>query len=197
LQGLLTLPAIVTAHSVGMREGGLVAFSLSVLALAMTPFTPISVLMLPHSVTLFQRSQSSVLRTYIRKVLLIGLGITGTAVIVLAFGARLFIRLYLGNDFANAAPMLQIISIAMFPYCIYTCLRSVIDAATPRAINSRNCVISVIFFSVPAYVALEFQLGTIFLLGCFVASMALLGALSFKSCRQLLREADPRWFGLA
>jgi O-antigen/teichoic acid export membrane protein len=27
LQGLLTLPAIVTAHSVGMREGGLVAFS--------------------------------------------------------------------------------------------------------------------------------------------------------------------------
>jgi O-antigen/teichoic acid export membrane protein len=128
------------------------------------------------------------LRKYIRKVLFFGMGITGVAVIALVFGASLFIKLYLGSDYASAAPMLQIISFAMFPYCVFICLRSVIDAATPKAINSRNCIISVIVFLVPVYVVLEFQFGAGFLLGCFVASMALLGALSFKSCRQFLRE---------
>ncbi len=146
LGGILGLPSMLAAHTVSTEVAGQVAFGATLLALGGTAVSPISVAMLPHAAKLIQSGKMQDLKVETIRMLRFAVPLALVGVLVAEIGMTWIIRWYLGGEFLHAVPILRVIALCALPYVVFFTLRSIIDAAHHRAVNSRNCFWSLLVF---------------------------------------------------
>jgi O-antigen/teichoic acid export membrane protein len=148
LAAILSLPAIITAHTRTPLEAGYVAFGSTIIVLTGTALSPIGILMLPHATQLFVEGRQRELRALVHKLSwVVGAG----AVLAVAIAEALMpslLALVFAVRSTDAVLVLRVMLPGLVPYALYASIRSVVDAAHPEAINARNNMIALASFGV-------------------------------------------------
>jgi len=188
LGGLLSIPSLITAHLYGVELGGFVAFGATMLALAGTALSPLGTALLPQAVHYLREGRVPELRRHVYRLLTYALLLGVAGVLVAEIGMDVLIRLYLGPDFAAAVPVLRTLAFCAVPYAVFYSLRSVVDAAYHRPINTRNVFIALAVFLVLVGM---FHLLAPGLLGIYVGSISahsVLALLTWWEVRRILQR---------
>lgn len=182
---LLSSPALIAAHLQGVQVAGLVAFSTSMLTMIASVFVPVGAVLLPEASQMMGRGDVLGLR---RRVLQVSKAVV-LLVAALTVAVELFapdgLRLCLGNSFTGGAGIVRIVVLAAVPYSIYVGLKTVLDAGSTKAINSRNALVAFLLFlgaSASVYIGL---FPAAYILGFFVGSLYVLGGLTLLEVREM------------
>jgi len=173
LLGFFSLPAILTAHFSGIEQAGLVAFAISILTLMGSVFYPLGLIMLPEVSNQLARNDLISVQANLKKLLKISLGLTVLMVLFLELFAPLIIKIYLGEEFLEAAYIMRLVLIGAVPYVVYSIFRNASDALYVKPMNMKNIMIALIFFSLVAVAGGTFSYllmalcGGLFILGVF------------------------------
>jgi O-antigen/teichoic acid export membrane protein len=146
LGGLLGFPSLIAAHFLGVSLAGFFAFGSTMLTLAGLAVSPISTVLLPQSASLHAEGRIHELRGELGKIIGLSLVLALVGLTVVELGMGLLLKWYLGEGFEEAVPILRVLAVCVVPYILFFSLRSVIDAANVRAINTRNILLAVLFF---------------------------------------------------
>lgn len=181
----LALPAIFTAHILGVKEAGFVAFGSTVLSMVGYLFTPISIILLPKASQMISRGEFSELRVHVFKIIKLSSALSILITIILEIFTEPIIRLYLGGTFAETVPIVRIVMLGALPYVLYICIRSVLDAFYEKAVNTVNLLIAFTAF-VGFSLAVQFSSNDPqYILFAFVIGLYILGALSLLGIRRI------------
>lgn len=142
LMALLALPGIFVAHRAGVREGGLLAFGVSLLTMIGACFAPIGLILLPKASGLAARGEGAALRAMVWKVLWVSVALTAAGVGVFAVIGRAFIGVYLGAGYGEVAGLARLIVLGAIPYVAYVVLRNALDALKVEPLNTRNLLVA-------------------------------------------------------
>ncbi len=193
LSALLSTPAILAAHFVGLREAGMVGFGCALVGLGGSAVAPIGKILLPEASRMLATGRRAELRRHVHKLLWFGLGlaIPGTALALLLMNVG--VKLYLGPEYVAMAGTVRVVIVAAPAYVVYVCLRSVIDAAHRRAINAHNCYIALLLYAAIACGGRLIWGGLTPVLVGFVSGICALGALTWVRAERTLARAgaDP------
>jgi len=187
LGGLFALPSIMAAHFLSLTEAGMIAFSTSILSMAVTTMTPFSLILLPHSSRLIKANKLSLLRAQINKILWVCVILSVTGILLAQLLAETGIGYWLGTDHLKYIYIVRLMIFGILPYTIYICLRSVLDAAFFKAVNSRNIFISLgIFIGLLLINILIFKMVYPIII-TFLIGLSILGLLTYYRTWQFLR----------
>lgn len=177
---LLALPAIVTAHISGMREGGYMAFGITVFNMSGSFFAPISTILLPKASHMIAKKNYEGLKHDLKRMLILAICLTTMGVTVLEVFTTQIIKIYLKNDFRETVMIIKILAIGIIPYVVYILLRSVIDAEYIKPINAINLVAALLFFIIGTSLILLFDIDYyhFYIAGIFTTAIYILGILS-------------------
>ena len=175
---LLSLPSVLTAHYVGFREGGLVAFGGAMLLLTGRSVQPISMILLPQATRMFQSQERQTLQQQVRKMVRAVVVMTVVGTLIAEFAMEFAINLYLGSHFQDAVGVCRVLLLGAVPYVLYVSLRSVLDAAHERAVNARNTIIALGVLLVTSWLIFVVRPGLGGLLFGAVAGLWTLGLLT-------------------
>lgn len=191
LSAILILPVTLTAHFYGAQQAGLVAYGITLLTLAQTVVSPIGIILLPEATSMIRAGMMNKLKSRIAKLLIASMVVSITGVVIFEIGTEWFLALHLGN-YANELPRItRLIILAVVPYNIYVCLRSLIDAGMDRASNTRNCCLALIVFCfVILCDRLFLQSNSSLLIALFV-SFATLALLTCTKAWKILHPESP------
>jgi O-antigen/teichoic acid export membrane protein len=146
LAAMMLLPATLATHERDVQIGGLVAFSITLLTLAQTTTIPISTMLLPKATELLNRGMLAELRTKVLQMLLVSIGMTVLGLIGFYLFTDLVLRICLDKYAIELPRLARIIMLGALPLNVYTCLRSVADAGSDRAVNARSCCVALVSF---------------------------------------------------
>jgi len=182
---LFTLPATFTAHMCGLKEGGYVAFGTSIVSMAGVFFAPVGLVLLPEASQLIANRNFERLRFYIKRLLKVTFFLTATGVVIFEIFADKILSLYLGRSFPDITPIVRISVLGGIAYTIYASMRSILDAYYVMAVNTRNILISLLFFITFSGVVMLRMHNYFYLLIGFVLSIFLLSALTLREVKSL------------
>lgn len=186
MTALLALPGILVAHRAGVREGGLLAFGISMLTMIGACFAPIGLIMLPTVSGLAAQEKNAALRIMVWKVLRASLFLAVVGVTLFAVIARWFIGVYLGPDYLGAAGLARLVMLGAIPYVTYVVLRNALDALKVAPLNARNVIVALgvlLAGGVAARTASQVALA-------LVAALLVLGLTTVRDVRALLGRSD-------
>jgi len=146
LQMIFVIPPILCAHMVDFKSAGDVAFSLTILTLITVPLSPVSLIMLPKTMSLLNKGRTEILMKITGDVFLyitIGSAILS---IILFWVAEPAILIFLPGRKDFDFFILKAVTLVVLPYSSYIYLRSFIDALHEKAYNSFNCIFSLFIF---------------------------------------------------
>lgn len=186
LAALLTLPASFTAHVVGVKEAGYVAFGTSLLNMTGGFFAPVGTILLPKASQIIATKDINMLRYYTFKLLRITISLTVIGTILFEVFADKIIGLYLGKSFSEVVLIAKVIMVGGVVYPVFTLMRSIVDAYHTRAINSKNILFSLLSFLLLSATAIFFVKGPIYIAACLVISIFLLSSLTILEIRKIL-----------
>lgn len=186
MAALLTLPVTFTAHLSGVIEAGYVAFSISLLSMVGSIFSPIGLILLPKASAIVASKDFQRLNNYITSLIKITLGVTVVGLVIFEIFADKIIALYLGENLSGLVLTARLIMISSLSYTVYVSIRSIIDAYYVRAVNTINVIISLMLFVVLSGLSTPStgQLNPI--LGCFIVSVFVLGILTLFHARKIV-----------
>ena len=153
LAALMVMPATMAAHSCGLKQGGLVAFCVTLLTLAQTTTTPISTLLLPQATAMLRCGDVAELRSKVLGLLAVSLSVTASGIVFFWLATDFVLTLCVGKYAAELPGLAQIIILGALPLNSYTCLRSIVDAGRDRAVNARSICLSLVCFFVALPIA--------------------------------------------
>lgn len=178
--GLLALPAFLTANLFGVKEAGYVALGVSLVGMVGSIFGPVGFVTLPKLSSIKSEGRHEEARVIIKKIIAFTFFISVLATVgLMVFGGYL-VGYWLGPEFAASAGIIRLVMLASIPNALFVSLRSPINAASVKALNSTN-VYKALGASAIAYLVVE--TGHIGLVGIplsFVLGMAVLCILSLK-----------------
>jgi O-antigen/teichoic acid export membrane protein len=151
LSALFSLPVTAIAHLGGVARAGFLGFSISLLTMIASAFTPLGLIMLPSIAALISRGEVAELRRNSFRVTALCLACTMLGVVLLELLTPIVVVYGLGPDFAEAIPVVRLVLLAAVPYVCYVVLRNVLDAAHTRPINAKNLLIGLVIFAVIAF----------------------------------------------
>lgn len=185
---LLSVPPVVAAHFVPLRQVAYLTTGLYVLAMVAIAFQPIGMVFLPL-LTRLCAVDFDAARRHVAQLAAcsIHLAIFVTPQFVLF--ADVAIRVWLGHDFDRAGTIISIVVLPAGLYAVNVILRSALDAAAVTAYNARNYVASTAVAAAAAAASLATHLAHP--LNCIAWSFALgvvcLGALTMLSVARVYR----------
>lgn len=184
---LFALPAVLTAHLVGVREGGIVGFGLSIVTMMATPFSPLSKTILPMASRMFHSGQFARLKADLNRALWVCLVLVVSGTIAMELFLEFALKIYLGAIPDGMTGIVRILILAAPPFCLFVSFRGVIDAVYRKAINAQSCYIALAVFIGVTLAGDSLVGGKYPTLVGFVAGMYVLGALCV---REVLRLRD-------
>lgn len=184
---LFALPAVLTAHLVGVREGGIVGFGLSIVTMMATPFSPLSKTILPMASRMFHSGQFARLKADLNRALWTCLALVAAGTIAMELFLELALKIYLGAIPDGMTVIVRILILAAPPFCLFVSFRGVIDAVYRKAINAQSCYIALAVFIAVTLTGDLLVGGKYPTLIGFVSGMYVLGALCV---REVLRLRD-------
>lgn len=186
--GLLAAPAVVAAHSAGVRTGGDFAYALTWLTLLSQLVAPISTLLLPEAARLIYSGQTEVLRRRLHLQIGVMLPLTCVLVAALSFWGADIIALHLGDASAAQLEIVRLLLFAAIPLNIFICLRSVIDAGESGAVSPGICLVAFAGFCA-TLIACNGRSSTVLAVGiAFLVATCLLAALAVVAVQRTLQR---------
>lgn len=176
---LFTFPVIFIAHTKGVKEAGFVAFSVSVLSMIGSVFSPVGLVLLPRASKMLAEGAYAELRSHILRIAVITFIVASGLTIFFEFFAKVLIHLYLGSAFNEVAVLIRIVSLGALPFALYCVLRSLIDAYYFKAINMiNNGIAFLVFLLLSGFLLLihaPFTMLLAFLIAIFILGLLTIG----------------------
>jgi O-antigen/teichoic acid export membrane protein len=147
LSALFSFPVSAIAHLGGVAQAGFLGFSISLLTMIASAFTPLGLIMLPSVAALIARGEVAELRRNTFRVTLLCLAGTALGVGLLELVTPVIVVYGLGSEFAAAIPVVRLVLLASVPYVSYVVLRNVLDAAHTRPFNTKNLLVGLVIFA--------------------------------------------------
>jgi O-antigen/teichoic acid export membrane protein len=192
LSGLFSLPSTITAHISGVTIAGYVAFGTSLLNMVGAGFAPLGLILLPKASQLVANKDFKTLKYYILKILKVTLILTILGMVFFEIFADKIITFYLENFLSDLVMIARLVVIASIGYNIYLTMRSIIDAYYVKAINTKNILISLMFFLTVSFGLILIKKDYKFLVANFVVSILFLGAMTLIEVKRLLYRYNLR-----
>lgn len=196
---LFAVGPIIAAQFMPLKQVSPLLLGTSLLMAAAVSVAPLGVLLLSKvSVVIAQNRLQDVrqpLSYMMNGVLDLSMFMTLQFIVV----ADLVLRIWVGPDLLNAVPIVRIVALAIPCFLFFTALRSVIDAATVKASNAYNILVTLIAFLVLTGVSVLALPREFLLVGLSVAmviSLALLAGLTAATVRRLC-AVKPEWRSFA
>jgi len=191
LAGLLSLGPIFAAHFASIQEVGYLSVSQSLLNTAGTAIAPLGIILLPKVSDLIVQGRQVTIRENINFLV----GAVFQCFIFLCVQLLIFtdaiIKYWLGSEFFGAIPIMRIVFISIIFYAFYVAMRSILDAAKVKPLNTVNLFISLgIFLLMTGMLLFIFNLFTpiISLSIALTLAMISLGILTYISIRKIYPE---------
>lgn len=183
----------------GNRQAGLYENADRILSIALTVFTAIGTVMLPHSTKLIARGEQNKFLKLMRDAMQIQLGIAICMSVGILMVADKAVPIYFGADFAEAAPVLKLLAIVPILATWKSVIRTqfLIPAQKDKAYAVSlicgacvNVVLNLVF--IPMYGACGAAIGTI---GAELAGLLLQTLPYYKEfpIRKMLMDTVPFW----
>ena len=188
MAALLSLPAILTSHTSGIRAAGYVAFGTTILNMTGSVFAPFGLVLLPKASQLIASRNMVKLKDYILKLAGLTLLLSLVGLIVFEIFAYEIIKIYLGETFNDLVVIARIIMLGSLAYTYYVSMRSIVDAFYFKAVNTLNIIIALFIFLIVSGFVCVLDGSNITLVSSFVGSLYVLGILTFINIRKLLRS---------
>jgi O-antigen/teichoic acid export membrane protein len=185
LGGMMALAPIVASHYVQIGRVAYLLLGASMLTVFATSVAPLGVILLSKASTMISQGRIHVLRTRLDYLVaaILEMSIFGALQLIVFAGA--IVKIWVGGAFAESTLVIRLLLLGVPFYVFYVALRSVIDATSITAFNSRNILAALTVF----VVLLTFTVGTAprqFLLeGIAVAWMCGLAVLGWLTARTL------------
>ena len=185
MAALLSLPALIALHSLGIEKAGYIAFGLSIMNAVGQLFSPIGLVFLPIASRLFAGGQKDLLRKYSGRLIFFSFCVSAILLAGYLLFGKIALRQYMGSDIPDLYLAVLMALISGFGYSVFTSLRSFIDALCVNAVNTVNILFCLALFSVISVFARNYFL----ILLNFSLALSLLGILSIASV-SLLTKAN-------
>ena len=190
LAGLLSLGPIFAAHFASIQEVGYLSVSQSLLNTIGGVIAPLGIILLPKVSNLMTNGKQEIIKENLN-FLIVAVGQCSIFLCVqLIIFADVVIKYWLGSEFLNAVPIMRIIFSSIFFYVFYVAVRSVLDAAKIKPLNTINLFISFSVFLFVAGILLFVKILSpiISLSLASTLGMASLGILTYLSIRKIYPE---------
>ncbi|MCP4291932.1 MAG: lipopolysaccharide biosynthesis protein [bacterium] len=190
LGGLIAIPSLLAAHMFDLKTAGYVAFASTMLNLAGTSVAPLSTALLPEAAKLIRNGQKGLLKREIKRLTLVAAIISVIGVIVAEIWMPTIIKLYLGPEFSEVVPILRGFALCVLPYIQFVVLRSVVDAAHHKPINTINLLIALVCFVVATFVFGHFIEGIKAILTGALVGHSILFILTYLEIRKIFKPEE-------
>lgn len=146
LAALLTAPVYLVNHVDGLAAGAQVAFGLTLVNLAASVFSPISLLQLPQSAGLLANGRWKELETGLGRVARTALWAGVAMVLAFELLADPLLHVYLGDVGRSMVTACRVIFLAALPMAVFVALRSALDAYYTAPRNTFNLLAASLVF---------------------------------------------------
>jgi O-antigen/teichoic acid export membrane protein len=194
LAALLSLVAILCAHLAGVKEAGYTAFGVSLVTASGSFFAPIGIVVLPQASQMVSRKEMTSLKHYLKKILIFSLVFSIAGVIFFEIFAEKIIEMYLGRAFLESLPVVRMMALGIVPYAVYVSTRSFIDSCHVKAFNTKNVLLSLLFFIICGGLTFGLARDYKYLIIGFVVALFLLGLLTLIDLRRTFRDDSGESF---
>lgn len=191
---LFYLPVMLTSHTFGILQAGAVAYSLSIVTLLQTLASPVSTIFLPRTAVLLSQGRIQALRRQTLAAFCFTSLSTCALVVLLIVFTEPLLRWHLGHFSESLLNSVRLSACIAIPFNVFVSLRSTVDAATRRALNTRHICFSLVVFCAvvlarPLFTSSE--LG--FLVGLFfaMATLAILTMVRARACLSVGSGSRP------
>ncbi len=188
LATLFSIVPILSTQMYGIKVGGIVSFSISILNLLASFFSVIGIVLLPKLGFLYSTGKIDMIRNYTIKITIFTVVIS-TSIVFMGLGFGRFVLTFFINDFSsNYWDLMRLSFLAIVPYSIYVVLRSVIDAVYSTPYNALNVFISLSVLFVLSIFIYIFQCNYHYLMYSLLFSLSLLAFLTLVKSYSVFRS---------
>jgi len=200
LASFLALGPILAAHRLSLAQVSPLLIGQTFLTLGAAALTPLGLVLLPKLSQMLAQNRKAEVREQLGLLASALVDVSLFACVQLIVFADAVIVVWLGAEFGSATPVVRLTLLALPFYLIYVGLRSAIDAASVRAHNAENVLLSLGLFLVASLAVVKLVPTARLLEGIalsLVAAAVLLGSLTLITVRRLYALAWPPWRALA
>jgi O-antigen/teichoic acid export membrane protein len=140
--GILTTGPILAPYFGKISDAGFLVIGQSVFRIIEASVVAFGLVALPKFSQFVAEGNTDLLRNRISDILTMIIHLSLFIVIQLFIWANEIVLIWLGTDYLQAVPIIQIFLITLCPYLSYVMLRSIIDAVEKKAVNTLNLLIS-------------------------------------------------------
>lgn len=194
LAGIFSLGPIFAAHVIAIKEVGYLSIGQSLLSSACALLAPLGLVLLPKVSNIMAGGKEEVIK---KKIGLLAEAIIQCSIylcVQLIFFSDIIVVFWLGVDFIEAIPIMQIMFLSLLFYNFYIAFRGILDAAKSIPINTINlCVSSVVFISLSFLAIWQGYFSTaIGISMAFTAALICLGVLTYYSILKIYPESGSQ-----
>lgn len=185
---LFFIISILSTQMYGIKVGGIVSFSISILNLLASFFSVIGIVLLPKLGLLYSTGKIDMIRKYTIKITIFTVLISTSIVFIgLGFG-RFALNFFINDLNSNYWELMRLSFLAIVPYSIYVVLRSVIDAVYSTPYNALHVFISLsVLFVLSSFIYI-FQCNYYCLMYSLLFSLSILAFLTLVKSYSVLRS---------
>lgn len=140
--GLLSLGPILAPHFAGLEQAGYLTVGQSLIRIVDNMAVAFALVALPRFAYYIANNKENFIRESAAHLIAFLFHIGFFLTLHSWLWADLIVRLWLGEQYLMAIPLIRIISLAIIPYMGFVMLRTVIDAVEVRAVNTWNLFVS-------------------------------------------------------
>jgi len=188
LAALLALPAFTLSQIGGTHLGGMMAFGISLMSMLGATMAPIGLIFLPKTAQLISENKLHHIKIPVLKIITTSLLIGLSALIIFIIGGETLINLFIENPKKELYNIITFPLIASLFYLQYVSLRSILDAAHFKSINTFNILISLFILVFGVIISNVFSSEPYFVYLGFIFSFAFLGIKTLVDTRKLFRN---------
>ena len=179
---LLGLGPVLAAHFAAIREVGYLATAQALLSLLSVSVAPLGIVLLPRISHLLAQGREEEIRKNLSYLVSAAFHISIFVVIQIMVFLDVIVGYWLGREFVEGALVMRVVTLPLPFLLSYVAMRSPIDAARIKAINTRNLGISVGVYAVVAAASLACRQIISPVLGLGVALVAGITVLGILTC---------------
>ena len=152
LAGLLTLGPFLAGLILGLEEAGYFVIGQSVFRIMESAIVGFGLVALPKVSQLLAEDKVEYLKLKIEDVLIMVFQLGFFITIHTFIWSREIVLVWLGSEYIEAVPIMQILILSLGPYLAYVTLRSIVDAVEFRAINTFNLFLSFVIAGITSII---------------------------------------------
>jgi O-antigen/teichoic acid export membrane protein len=142
LVAFFSLPTIIAANFVSIKEVGYLSLSQSIINAVGTAIAPLGLLLLPKVSNLMVRGRRQTIEVNLDFLICALIDVSLFLFAQLAIFIDIVIVFWLGPDFFPAVFLIRIMAVSVFFYAFYVSIRSVLDAVENKPLNTINLFVS-------------------------------------------------------